>query len=69
MMAPPLLKTNHKKIYIIGVDAGDRHLPGTDEADGRRATGAEIVGLSKMPAGTTDFQQFVLAAQDAAPTA
>ena len=27
--------------------------------------GAEIVGLSKVPAGTTDFQQFVLAAQDA----
>ena len=27
--------------------------------------GAEFVGLSKVPAGTTDFQQFVLAAEDA----
>ena len=29
-----------------------------------KAYGAEIIGVSKVPAGTTDFQQFVLAAQD-----
>ena len=30
-----------------------------------KAYGAEIIGLSKVPGGTTDFQQFVTAAQDA----
>ena len=29
-----------------------------------KAYGAEIIGVSKVPAGTTDFQQFVLAAED-----
>ena len=29
-----------------------------------KAYGAEIVGVSKVAAGTTDFQQYVLAAQD-----
>jgi ABC-type branched-subunit amino acid transport system substrate-binding protein len=65
MMAPPLLKTDHKKIYIIGVDApaiGTFPALMKPMAD---SYGAEIVGLSKVPAGTTDFQQFVLAAQDA----
>jgi hypothetical protein len=34
-----------------------------------KAYGAEIIGVSKVPAGTTDFQQFVLAAQDGGRTA
>ena len=65
MMAPPLLKTEHKKIYIIGVDVptiGTFPALMKPMAD---SYGAEIVGLSKVPAGTTDFQQFVLAAEDA----
>ena len=65
MMAPPLLEAGHKKIYMIGVDAPTiEHLPKVMEPMAE-SYGAEIVGLSKVPGGTTDFQQFVLAAEDA----
>ncbi|HEX5588216.1 MAG TPA: ABC transporter substrate-binding protein [Acidimicrobiia bacterium] len=65
MMVPPLTKDGFKKIYMIGVDS-----PQIDALKGimgtmAKAYGAEIVGLSKVTAGTTDYQQFVLAAQDA----
>ena len=65
MMAPPLLQTGHKKLYMIGVDSP------TIEAipkvmDGMiKSYGAEFVGLSKVAGGTTDFQQYILAAEDA----
>ena len=65
MMAPPLLKTGHKKLYTIGVDAPTIATLPVLMGDMARSYGAEFVGLSKVPAGTTDYQQFVLAAQDA----
>ena len=65
MMVPPLTKAGFKKIYLIGVD-----LPAIDALKSimgtmAKAYGAEIVGLSKVPAGTTDYQQFITAAEDA----
>jgi ABC-type branched-subunit amino acid transport system substrate-binding protein len=64
MMVPPLTKAGVKKIWMIGVDN-----PQIDALKGimgtmAKAYGAEIIGVSKVPAGTTDFQQFVLAAED-----
>jgi ABC-type branched-subunit amino acid transport system substrate-binding protein len=65
MMVPPLTRNGFKKIYMIGVDT-----PTIDALKGimgtmAKAYGAEIIGLSKVPGGTTDFQQFVNAAEDA----
>ena len=64
MMVPPLTRAGVKKIWMIGVDnpqiAALAGIMGTMA----KAYGAEIIGVSKVPAGTTDFQQFVLAAQD-----
>jgi branched-chain amino acid transport system substrate-binding protein len=65
MMAPPLLKTGHKKLYMIGVDAPTIGTLPPLMKPMVASYGAEILGLSKVPGGTTDFQQFVLAAQDA----
>jgi len=65
MMAPPLLKTGHKKLYMIGVDAPTISTLPPLMKPMVASYGAEILGLSKVPGGTTDFQQFVLAAQDA----
>jgi branched-chain amino acid transport system substrate-binding protein len=65
MMAPPLLKTGHKKLYMIGVDAPAIGTLPPLMKPMVASYGAEILGLSKVPAGTTDYQQFVLAAQDA----
>ena len=65
MMAPPLLKTGHKKIYIIGVDAPTIGVFPSLMTPMAKSYGGAIVGLSKVPGGTTDFQQFVIAAQDA----
>ena len=65
MMPVPLFKTGHKKVYLIGVDVpaiGTFPALLKPMAD---SYGAQIVGLSKVPAGTTDYQQFILAAQDA----
>ena len=64
MMVPPLTRAGVKKIWMIAVDnpqiAALQGIMGTMA----KAYGAEIIGVSKVPAGTTDFQQFVLAAQD-----
>jgi ABC-type branched-subunit amino acid transport system substrate-binding protein len=65
MMVPPLARDGFKKLYLIGVD-----LPAIDALKAimgtmAKAYGAEIIGLSKVPAGTTDYQQFVTAAEDA----
>ena len=65
MMAPPLLKTGHKKLYMIGVDVPTMGTLPPLMKPMVASYGAEILGLSKVPAGTTDYQQFVLAAQDA----
>jgi ABC-type branched-subunit amino acid transport system substrate-binding protein len=65
MMVPPLTRNGYKKIYMIGVDVPTidalKQIMGTMA----KAYGAEIIGLSKVPAGTTDFSQFVTAAEDA----
>jgi branched-chain amino acid transport system substrate-binding protein len=65
MMAPPLLKTGHKKLYMIGVDAPTIGTLPPLMKPMVQSYDAEILGLSKVPAGTTDYQQFILAAQDA----
>ena len=42
MMAPPLLQTGHKKLYMIGVDAPTIEAdPAADEADGRQLRGGD----------------------------
>jgi ABC-type branched-subunit amino acid transport system substrate-binding protein len=65
MMAPPLLQTGHKKLYMIGVDSPTIELL-PKVMDGMiKSYGAEFVGLSKVAGGTTDFQQYILAAEDA----
>ncbi|MEX1006665.1 MAG: ABC transporter substrate-binding protein [Acidimicrobiia bacterium] len=65
MMAPPLLQTKHKKLYMIGVDTPTIALLPPIMEPMLKSYGAEWVGLSKVPGGTTDFQQFILAAEDA----
>jgi branched-chain amino acid transport system substrate-binding protein len=65
MMAPNLLKSGHKKLYMIGVDAPTIGTLPLLMKDMVSSYGGEILGLSKVPAGTTDYQQFILAAQDA----
>ena len=65
MMAPPLLQTGHKKLYLIGVDTPTIEILPKVMEPMLKSYGAELVGLSKVPGGTTDFQQFILAAEDA----
>jgi branched-chain amino acid transport system substrate-binding protein len=65
MMAPPLLQSGHKKLYMIGVDTPTIEILPKVMEGMLKAYGAEWVGLSKVPGGTTDFQQFILAAEDA----
>jgi ABC-type branched-subunit amino acid transport system substrate-binding protein len=66
MMAPPLMRDGAKKIYGIAVDTpaidalGALIEPIVESYDG-----GEWLGFSKVPAGTTDYQQFILAAEDA----
>jgi branched-chain amino acid transport system substrate-binding protein len=65
MMVPPLAQAGIKKIYMIAVDSPQIDaLPGIMK-DMFDAYGVEFLGISKVPAGTTDFQQFILAAEDA----
>jgi branched-chain amino acid transport system substrate-binding protein len=64
MMGPPLFRTGHKKLWTIGVDVPAMGTIPPLMKDMAAAYGAEMVGLSKVPAGTTDFQQFILAAED-----
>ncbi len=65
MMVPPLTRAGFKKIYLIGVDVPTIDALKSIMGTMAKAYGAEIIGLSKVPGGTTDFQQFVTAAQDA----
>jgi ABC-type branched-subunit amino acid transport system substrate-binding protein len=65
MMAPLLAQAGHKDIAVIHVDTPQvQALPGA-MADMLEANDAEIVEMIPVPAGTTDYQQFVLAAEDA----
>jgi branched-chain amino acid transport system substrate-binding protein len=65
MMAPPLLQKGDKKLYMIGVDTPTiGQIPALMDTM-IKSYGGQFVGLSKVAAGTTDFQQFILAAQDA----
>jgi len=65
MMIPPLGRTGHKKVYLIGVDNPQIDALAAIMKPEIAANGMELVGLSKVPAGTTDYQQFVLAAERA----
>ena len=65
MMVPPLGQAGFKKIYMIGVDTPTIDTLFSIMKPMAAANGAELVGLSKVPPGTTDFQQFILAADDA----
>ena len=65
MMAPPLLKSGHKKLYMVGVDSPTIELLPKVMEPMIKSYGAEFVGLSKVAGGTTDFQQYILAAEDA----
>jgi len=65
MMLPPLLREGMTKIAVIHVDT-----PTIASLFGAMqpmldAAGAELVATIPVPAGTTDFQQFILAAEDA----
>jgi ABC-type branched-subunit amino acid transport system substrate-binding protein len=65
MMVPPLARSGVEKIYMIGFDSPQIDaLPATMQTM-FDAYGVEFLGVSKVPAGTTDFQQFILAAEDA----
>lgn len=65
MMIPPLLDAGFKKIAAIHVDAAafQGALPLIQKIV--EAGGAQFVAEIPVPAGTTDYSQFVLAAQDA----
>ena len=65
MMLPPLLNAGKKKIAAIHVDlpAFAAFLPILEKII--VAGGGELVGTFPVPAGTTNFDQFILAAQDA----
>ncbi len=65
MMAPPLGQKGVKKAYMIAVDNPQIDALAGIMKDMFAAYGIEFVGLSKVPAGTTDYQQFILAAEDA----
>ena len=65
MMAPPLIQAGDKKLYMIGVDTPTIEVIPKVMDPMIKSYGAEFVGLSKVPGGTTDFQQFILAAEDA----
>ncbi len=65
MMAPPLLQTGHKKLYMVGVDTPTIEILPRVMEPMIKSYGAQFVGLSKVPGGTTDFQQFITAAEDA----
>ena len=62
MMVPPLTRAGVKKIWMIAVDNPQIAALAAIMGTMAKAYGAEIIGVSKVPAGTTDFQQFVLAA-------
>lgn len=68
MMVPGCTRNGHQKIASIQVD-----LPIIDQLFGAlepmlEAYGAEVVAKIPVPAGTTDFQQFTLAAEKARAT-
>ena len=65
MMLPPLFKAGKTKIAAIHVDlpAFAAFLPILETIV--KANGAEMVATIPVPAGTTNFDQFILAAQDA----
>lgn len=65
MMAPPLGKAGFKKPYMIAVDNPQIDAIPVLMEDLFAAYDMEFLGISKVPAGTTDYQQFILAAEDA----
>jgi ABC-type branched-subunit amino acid transport system substrate-binding protein len=65
MMLPPLLRAGMKKIAVIHVDTPTIAALFSAMQPMLDASGAELVAKIPVPAGTTDFQQFILAAEDA----
>jgi hypothetical protein len=69
MMFPTLARTERTEIALIHVDTpAIQALPPLLEPL-LDAYGAELTAMIPMPEGTTDYQQFVLAAQDSGATA
>jgi ABC-type branched-subunit amino acid transport system substrate-binding protein len=65
MMVPPLARAGHTKIALIHVDTPAIQALTGVLAPMLDAYDAEIVEMIPVPQGTTDYQQFILAAQDA----
>jgi branched-chain amino acid transport system substrate-binding protein len=65
MMVPPLLREGITKIAAIHVDTPTFTSLTAALEPMLDASGAEMVATIPVPAGTTDFQQFILAADDA----
>jgi ABC-type branched-subunit amino acid transport system substrate-binding protein len=65
MQLPPLTDAGFKKIYAITVAAADISRLFTFMKPIFDAHGAKFLGYSPVPAGTTDYQQFILKAQAA----
>ena len=68
MMVPPLARADHTKIALIHVDTPQiQALPALLDPM-LDAYGAELTAMIPVPQGTTDYQQFILAAEDAGAT-
>jgi ABC-type branched-subunit amino acid transport system substrate-binding protein len=65
MMASALGRQDVENMAMIAVDTPQVQLLPDIAADLLEANGLELTGLVPVPAGTTDYQQFVLGAQDA----
>jgi branched-chain amino acid transport system substrate-binding protein len=65
MMVPPCARAGHKKIAAIHVDTPQITALFAALEPMLKAYGAQIVAKIPVPAGTTDYQQFTLAAQNA----
>lgn len=68
MMLPPLANTGHTELAMIHVDT-----PAIQALSGvlqpmLDAYGAEITSMIPVPQGTTDYQQFILAAEESGAT-
>ncbi len=68
MMVPPLARTENTKVALIHVDTPQiQALPPLLQPM-LDAYGAELTEMIPVPEGTTDYQQFILAAQDSGAT-
>ncbi len=68
MMVPACTRNGHKKLAAITVDSPQIGALIAALGPMLKAYGAEIVSKAPVPAGTTDFQQFTLAAEKAGAT-